>query len=57
MCAPLAGAMERVLRDETLRATLRARGMEKARGFTWEQAAQKTLMVYQKLGRTRYEPE
>jgi len=53
----LAGAMERVLRDETLRTTLRARGMEKVRGFTWEQAAQKTLMVYRKVGRTWHEPE
>jgi len=53
----LAGAMERALRDEALRVTLRARGMGKARGFTWEQAAQKTLMVYQALGKTRHESE
>jgi len=53
----LAGAMERALTDEALRVTLRARGMGKARGFTWEQAAQKTLMVYQALGRTRHESE
>jgi glycosyltransferase involved in cell wall biosynthesis len=42
----LAGAMERVLMDEALRATMRARGLERARRFTWEQAAEKTLMVY-----------
>jgi glycosyltransferase involved in cell wall biosynthesis len=53
----LAGAMERALTDEALRVTLRARVMGKARGFTWEQAAQKTLMVYQALGRTRHESE
>jgi len=53
----LAGAMERALTDEALRVTLRARGMGKARGVTWEQAAQKTLMVYQALGRTRHESE
>ena len=53
----LAGAMERVLRDETLRAILRSRGMERARGFTWEQSAQKTLIIYRRMERTRHEPE
>jgi len=53
----LAGAMERALRDEILWATLRAMGMEKARQFTWEEAAQKTLTVYRRVGRTQHEPE
>ncbi len=43
----LARAMERVLADETLRATLRARGLERARRFSWEEAAAATLRVYQ----------
>jgi len=45
----LAGAMERVLRDETLRATLRARGIERARRFTWARAAQETMQVYENV--------
>ena len=53
----LAGAMEQALKDDALRATLRVRGMEQARRFTWEEAAQKTLMVYRKMGRTWHEPE
>jgi len=53
----LAGAMERVLTDETLRATLRVRGMERTREFTWEQSAQKTLIIYRRMERTRHEPE
>jgi glycosyltransferase involved in cell wall biosynthesis len=43
----LAAGVVRVLTDEALQNTLRARGIERARLFTWENAAQKTLAVYQ----------
>jgi glycosyltransferase involved in cell wall biosynthesis len=42
----LAGAMERALTDEHLRSELMAKGLERARWFTWEKAAAKTLEVY-----------
>ena len=42
----LAEAMERVLIDKHLRAELRAKGLERAKQFTWERAAQETLEVY-----------
>jgi len=51
----LARAM--VLVGKHLRAELRAKGLERARQFTWEGAAQKTLMVYRRLGRTQHESE
>jgi alpha-1,3-rhamnosyl/mannosyltransferase len=48
----LAAAMERALTDEHLRAEMRARGLERARRFTWEEAARRTLDVYRRvLGR------
>jgi glycosyltransferase involved in cell wall biosynthesis len=42
----LAGAMEQALTDEHLRSELMAKGLERARWFTWEKAAAKTLEVY-----------
>ncbi|MCS7287390.1 MAG: glycosyltransferase family 1 protein [Anaerolineae bacterium] len=45
----LAKAIERALTDETLRAMLRAKGLERARMFTWEKTAQKTLEVYRRV--------
>jgi glycosyltransferase involved in cell wall biosynthesis len=42
----LAGAMERVLGDEHLRADLRERGLRRAAEFSWEKAARQTLDVY-----------
>lgn len=45
----LAAAIERVLTDEALRASLQARGLERARRFTWEEAARRTLEVYQQV--------
>ncbi len=45
----LTEAMERVLTDERLRARMRARGLERARRFSWEQAAQETLITYWKV--------
>jgi glycosyltransferase involved in cell wall biosynthesis len=42
----LAAAMERTLADERLRAEMRAKGLERARAFTWEKTARETLRVY-----------
>jgi len=42
----LAGAMVRILRDASLRESLRAKGFERAKQFTWERAARQTLAVY-----------
>jgi glycosyltransferase involved in cell wall biosynthesis len=46
-----AAALERVLSDEALRADLRARGLARAKQFTWEAAAKQTLDVYQSVVR------
>jgi len=43
----LAQAVERLLRDSSLRSELAKRGRERASGFTWEKAATETLEVYQ----------
>jgi glycosyltransferase involved in cell wall biosynthesis len=45
----LAEAMVRVLRDASLRETLRAKGFERARQFTWERAAKQTVAVYKQV--------
>jgi glycosyltransferase involved in cell wall biosynthesis len=42
----LADALVRVLTDEKLAQTLRGRGLERARVFTWERAAQRTADLY-----------
>jgi glycosyltransferase involved in cell wall biosynthesis len=42
-------ALERVISDASLRADLRARGLARARQFTWEGAARKTLQVYDQV--------
>jgi len=42
----LAGAMERLLRDDRLRSDLRERGLERAAQFSWEKAARRTVEVY-----------
>ncbi|GIW11605.1 MAG: hypothetical protein KatS3mg061_2662 [Dehalococcoidia bacterium] len=44
--AALAAALQRVLSDEELARTLRARGLARARRFSWEKAALETLAVY-----------
>jgi len=45
----LAEAMRRVLACAGLRAELRAKGLERARQFTWERAARETIDVYRKV--------
>ena len=42
----LAEAMERALTDTSLRAGMKAKGLEQAGRFTWEKAAQATMAVY-----------
>ncbi len=42
----LAGALERVLTDAELAADLRARGLARSAGFSWEATARATLDVY-----------
>ena len=44
--AELAGAIARALDDKALRDTLRPKGLEHAKNFTWERAARETLDVY-----------
>jgi len=45
----MAGAVMRVLSDKALRTSLREKGMERAKLFTWNRAAQETLRVYQEI--------
>jgi glycosyltransferase involved in cell wall biosynthesis len=42
----IAEAMHRISADSRLRSTLRSRGLERARLFTWERTAQGTLAAY-----------
>lgn len=44
----LAAAMRRVLDDQALRAKMRARGLERARRFTWEKTARRTVKIYER---------
>jgi glycosyltransferase involved in cell wall biosynthesis len=43
------GAIERVLNDQPLRASLREKGMEQAKLFTWEKAAEQLKSTYEML--------
>ena len=43
----LAVALHRILSDESLRDSLRTKGLARARTFSWERTAQETLAVYQ----------
>ncbi len=45
----LAVAMQRLLTDDELHAELREKGLQRARCFSWEQAAEKTLEVYRRV--------
>ena len=45
----LADAMVRVLEDHDLRDVLRARGIERAAQFSWEQTARRTMALYREL--------
>ncbi|MBI3733182.1 MAG: glycosyltransferase, partial [Chloroflexi bacterium] len=43
----IAEGLRRCLSDESLRAELRARGLERAQQFSWHRTAQLTLAAYQ----------
>jgi len=45
----LAEAMRRVLADADLQAELRAKGLARAKRFTWERAARETVAVYREV--------
>ena len=45
----LAQAMRRVLTDSKLREDMRKKGLEQAKKFSWEKAAEQTLEVYNKV--------
>lgn len=45
----LAAALTRLVEDEARRAELRARGIERARGFSWQRCAEKTVAVYRRV--------
>ncbi len=44
----MAEAMTRVLTDESVRRTLKQKGLARAAGFSWEQCASQTIAVYTK---------
>ena len=48
--AALATALLRLLREPDLHAELRGHGLRQAQKFTWQEAAQRTLAVYERLG-------
>lgn len=49
----LADAMKSILTDSARRATLSAKGLARAREFSWERTAQSTLSVYTRVAQTR----
>jgi glycosyltransferase involved in cell wall biosynthesis len=53
----LASALHSILGDENLRAELSSRGLTRARSFTWNQTARKTLALYHRVGQHRPHPK
>ena len=49
--ADIARGILALLRDDTLRATLIARGYERAARYRWEETARRTLAVFEEVGR------
>ena len=49
----MAGVIGALLQDDRLREQLRARGLERARRFTWEDCARRTLAVYEQAARRK----
>ena len=45
----IADKIQRLMRDETLRETLRHEGLARARTFSWDQCAQETLVVLEQV--------
>ncbi len=52
----IAVAMHRLLTDDALHAELREKGLQRARTFSWEKAAQRTLEVYRQVAAVRTAP-
>ncbi len=52
----IAVAMNRLLTDDALHAEMRAKGLQRARGFSWTRAAAETLAVYHKVLARRAAP-
>ncbi|UCD58499.1 MAG: glycosyltransferase family 1 protein, partial [Candidatus Hydrogenedentota bacterium] len=48
----MAGAMHRILHDESLREELVAKGFNRSRQFSWDDAAKRTLEVYYSMAGT-----
>jgi len=44
----LAAGIERIASDQELRGTLRARGLEHVKAFTWQRCAEQTLRCYER---------
>lgn len=53
----IAFAMNEVLRDETLRATLREKGLVQAKKFQWEETARRTISVLEKTAKNKKNTE
>jgi glycosyltransferase involved in cell wall biosynthesis len=49
----IADGLRRVLGDPALAATLRQKGLARAREFSWERSVEKTRQVYEQVGRRR----
>ena len=45
----ISDAMTRVMRDETLRASMIERGFQRSRAFTWKRCAEMTLEIYRRI--------
>ena len=45
----IASQVEQLLTNESLRADLRNKGLERAKAFSWEQTARETMAVYREL--------
>lgn len=52
----IAVAIHRLLTDDALHAELRAKGLQRARTFSWEKAAQRTLETYRQVIAARRAP-
>lgn len=50
----IANTIKTILKDTDLRQTLRNRGLERVKQFSWEETAQKTLAVYKEVYENRH---
>jgi glycosyltransferase involved in cell wall biosynthesis len=54
--AALASALQTLLNNQNLRTELSIRGLQRARSFTWEQTARKTLALYSRIAQDEPQP-